>query len=299
VSEHELAERCEAYKAQVPAGGLHLTIGADVQPDRVEAEVVAWGAGEESWSIGYYVFHGDPDISEGQRGSPWDALTDLVRTRFKHESGVELPASYTFLDSSGHNTQSVYEYVRAHRADKIFAIKGRGGQGIPIVGSPSKKRSGKTKRTVDLYILGVDNAKSVIQKRLSVKEGPGRCHFPIGREIEWFRQLTAEKIMTKFVKGFPRREWVKPSGVRNEALDCRVYAYAALVMSAPRMDRLAAKLKTAAAALPPQEPNEPEVTGPQELLEPAKNTLDATPSPVQSEPKARRAKRRPTYSIKW
>ena len=30
------------------------------------------------------------------------------------------------------------------------------------------------------------------------------------------------------MKGFPQRFWWKPDGRRNEALDCRVYAYAAL-----------------------------------------------------------------------
>ena len=41
--------------------------------------------------------------------------------------------------------------------------------------------------------------------------------------------LTAEKKVTKYFKGRPRREWVKIR-TRNEALDCRVYATAALAL---------------------------------------------------------------------
>jgi phage terminase large subunit GpA-like protein len=62
--------------------------------------------------------------------------------------------------------------------------------------------------------------------------GPGYCHFPEDREEEWFHQLTAEKLMTRYVKGFPVREWHK-TRPRNEALDCRGYALAALKILNP------------------------------------------------------------------
>jgi len=300
VTEHELMERVETYAAPVPARGLFLTIGADTQPDRIEAECVAWGAGEESWSIEHRVFHGDPDIPEGSRGSPWDALTDFVRKQYRHESGVPITASYTMIDSGGHNTQAVYDYVRRHRGDRIFAVKGRGGEGVPIVGPPNRKQSGKTRRKVDLYIVGVDNAKSVVMKRLKIDSpGPGYCHFPAGREPEWFRQLTAEKIVTKFVKGFPRREWKKEEGRRNEALDCRVYAFAAMVMGAPQFDKIAFRMrkqaerveamKPAAKTKPAPEPDpEPEQFQP---MTADKTAQDPTPPPADSPRKTRRPRR--------
>ena len=34
-------------------------------------------------------------------------------------------------------------------------------------------------------------------------------------------------MVTKYIKGHPRHEWVKQVGRRNEDLDCTVYAYAA------------------------------------------------------------------------
>jgi phage terminase large subunit GpA-like protein len=82
---------------------------------------------------------------------------------------------------------------------------------------------------VPLFTVGVDVAKETIYARLpKAPPGPGAMHFPLTRDPSWFEQLTAEHCVTRYVKGYPKREWVKDAGRRNEALDCRVYAYAAL-----------------------------------------------------------------------
>lgn len=283
VGEHELLERCEPYPegVDVPGRGLVLTAGIDTQPDRLEVEVVAWAGGEESWSVDYHVIHGDPDIPEGTQGSPWTDLTDYLRKTWRHEAGASMVVEAACIDTGGSNTSSVYEYVKRHRGDRVFGVKGQGGEGIPIVGNPARKRSGKkTKRPIDLYMVGVDQAKSLIMRRLKIDSpGPGYCHFPAGRSIEYFRQLTAEKLITRYVKGFPRREWKKQDKARNEALDCRVYALAALILRAPQFDKIAYRLKTRAAELR-EKPTEQEM--------PAQD-----PTPVEADT-ASKTKRRPT-----
>ena len=51
-----LYERREKYSmGTVPEGGLFLTAGVDVQKDRLECEIVAWGRNKESWSVDYLV----------------------------------------------------------------------------------------------------------------------------------------------------------------------------------------------------------------------------------------------------
>ena len=76
--------------------------------------------------------------------------------------------------------------------------------------------------------MGVDTCKELIYSRLNIQNaGAGYCHFPLKYDEEYFRQLTAEKIVTKYRRGFKRREWVLMRS-RNEALDCRVYALASL-----------------------------------------------------------------------
>ena len=78
-------------------------------------------------------------------------------------------------------------------------------------------------------MIGVDAAKTAIYDRLKIGiPGPGYCHFPLGRDLEHFEQLIAEKKFTRYHNGFPKQEWRKPANARNEALDARNYAYAAL-----------------------------------------------------------------------
>jgi phage terminase large subunit GpA-like protein len=75
----------------------------------------------------------------------------------------------------------------------------------------------------------VDTIKDAIHCRLrSSDPGPGYCHFPFSYELEYFKQLTSEQVRTKLIKGHPARYWFLPAGRRNEALDRRVYAFAAL-----------------------------------------------------------------------
>jgi phage terminase large subunit GpA-like protein len=291
VSEHELMERQEKFDAEVPARAIYLTAGIDTQPDRLECEVVGWAGGEESWSVDYSVFHGDPDIREGQPGSPWDLLTDHLRRTWKHESGVEMQIQSSCIDTGGSNTQSVYEYVKRHKGQRIFGIKGVPGENIPIVGSPNRKRSGKVQRKIDLYPVGVDQAKSVVMKRLKISEpGPGYCHFPDTRDVDYFRQLTAETMRTKFIKGFPRREWHKADKRRNEALDCRVYAFAAFVLVSPQLDKVAFRMKQLRATTL-------EASDQAEVAEPAKEN----PAPLMHNQTSKPARPRRSNSFihKW
>ena len=232
--------RAEEYVARVPNAGVYLTCGIDMQMDRLELEIVAWGVGEESWSIDYRVLWGDPLGDE-----IWEELDDILEATYLHESGAQLSVSAACLDTGGTAgyTQRAYEYVKSRRNRKLFAIKGRAGWGMPIVQSPQRKQSGKDKRKVDLFIVGVDEAKLTVMRRLDLeKKGPGYCHFPHDRESEWYRQLTAEKLIIRYVKGQPIREWHKPDRARNEALDCRVYALAALKIMQPNLKRVAERV---------------------------------------------------------
>jgi phage terminase large subunit GpA-like protein len=221
VDEHDLISRTEDWGEQLPEDVLLLTAGVDVQDDRLELEIVGWGRGEESWSIEYKTLYGDPSTAE-----LWMRLDSILQQKFTHPTHGDMILRAACVDSGGHYTQQVYNYCRARSGRRIFAIKGIGGEGKPIVGRPSKNNIGK----INLFPVGVDTTKELIYSRLKiVDEGEGYCHFPVGRSEEYFRMLTAEKKVTKYFKGRPRREWVKIR-TRNEALDCRVYATAALAL---------------------------------------------------------------------
>lgn len=230
----ELMARAEPFAAPVPQGAAVLTAGIDMQLDRLEVEIVGWGLGEESWSVDYRVLWGDP-----LRQDVWDELDAVLAEDFEHESGTRLRISAAALDTGGGKgtTQAAYDYARGKIARRLFAIKGMGGWGRPIVTAPSRKRQRRA-RPVHLFVVGVDEAKVVVGRRFSITEpGPGYCHVPDTREPEWFNQATAETLRTKMMKGFAVREWYQTRD-RNEALDCRVYAYAALKILNPNIARL-------------------------------------------------------------
>lgn len=240
-----LMAKAEEYRAEVPMGGLYLTAGIDQQIDRLECEIVAWGVGEESWSIGYHVLWGAPE-----QGDVWEDLDDLLASTYQHETGAVLPISAALLDTGGTNgmTQAAYDYAKGRTGRRLFAGKGVSGWGRPIVEKPQRKQSGKNARKVDLFLVGVDEAKLIVMRRLAATVasdkdgGPGYCHTPKDRDEEWYKQLTAEKLVTRYVKGQPVREWHKPDRARNEGLDCRAYAYAALKIMNPSFKRLAERL---------------------------------------------------------
>ena len=221
VDEHDLMERAEDWGGELPEDVLLLTAGVDVQDDRLEVEIVGWGRGEESWSIDYKTLYGDPSTAD-----LWMQLDDVLQTKHIHPIHGEMILRSTCVDSGGHYTQQVYNYCRGRAGKRVFAVKGIGGEGKPIAGKPTKNNIGR----INLFPVGTDTAKELIYSRLKIQSpGEGYCHFPANRSPEYYMMLTAEKKVTKYFKGRPRREWIKLR-TRNEALDCRVYATAALAL---------------------------------------------------------------------
>jgi len=198
-----------------------ITAAVDTQDNRLEVLIKGWGLNEESWDIEHIVLFGDPG-----RAEVWEKLDLLLLKIYNHESGARLKIACTAIDSGGHYADNVYSFCKNKRARAIYAIKGATVQGKPVVSRSSNRNKGK----VDLFMVGTHAAKDLIFSRFSLVEdqvyGPGYIHFN-DFDFEYFEQLTAEKIMTKYKKGFPYREYVK-TRPRNEALDLQVYALAAL-----------------------------------------------------------------------
>lgn len=228
VDDYAISQRKEDYEG-IPDDVVLLTAGVDVQDDRLEVEIVGWGAGEESWQIEYHVLYGDPSSPQ-----LWARLDEILLATYEHPIGEPMLIRSTCVDSGGHHTRAVYNYAKTRAGHRVFAIKGVGGEGKPIVGRPSKNNVGK----VPLYAIGVDTAKELHYARLRIDEpGPGYCHFQAKRDDEYFRQLTAEKQVIRYHKGFPTRTWIK-TRTRNEALDVRVYAIAAFHILNVNMDSI-------------------------------------------------------------
>lgn len=231
--------RRESYKiGSVPAGVCVLTAGVDVQGDRLEVEVVGWGPRLESWSVAYVVIPGSPT-----EAGTWEELDKLLDTYWPAEgaeSGLAPMRVRMAAVDCGFETQQVRGYVRTKRPDRVIGVRGREAFHVAI-GQPRKVDvtiAGRTiKRGALEWPVGVDLLKSELYGWLKMGapthpelDGypPGWVHVPQYGE-EWFRQLTAEQVEARIVRGFRRYQWVKIRE-RNEALDCRVYARAALAV---------------------------------------------------------------------
>lgn len=226
-----LLDRKEDYGAELPDDVAVLTMGVDVQGNRLEYEVVGWGLKEESWSIEYGVLMGDPSKS-----TVWESLLDVIQKKWKFADGLGYNIGVTFIDSGGHHTTEVYEFTKRYEASRVFAIKGMGGPGYPIIHKLSKT----AKENASLIILGVDSGKSTIIQRLQVKTpGPGYMHFPNDPRYDqqYFKGLISEKQVRKKTGGQWKVYWEK-TGItqRNEPFDVRNYAYAAYKMWNPNIE---------------------------------------------------------------
>lgn len=238
----EIMKRRERYYAEVPDKVLVLTAGVDTQDNRLEIEVVGWGLGKESWGIEYQTFYGDPS-----QNAVWEQLDNYLKKGFEYENGQKIYIASTCIDSGGHYTDEVYKFTGPRENRRIFAIKGRGGAGVPFISGNAPRNN---RHNAALFTIGVDQGKQNIITRLKIDfEGkPGYCHFPVNKEKGYdeyyFDGLTSESRKIKFVKGRPKVEWIVRSGSRNEPFDIRNYATAALEILNPDLEMLAKENKT-------------------------------------------------------
>lgn len=216
----------------IPENVLVLTAGVDTQKDRLELQLVGWGKNYEAWVVDYKVFWGDPNAQ-----NVWSDLDAYLKRRFKTESDRLIPISCCTIDSGGHHTNQVYQFTKPRQARRIFAVKGLSIAGKPIANKPTYV--GKNRAV--LYGVGSDSAKEAIFARLSTEPEYTTLHFCSDLDEEYFKQLTAEKRITKFVKGRKSLVWkqVKP---RNEALDTLVYNFAAIYILNPNFDTIEQKI---------------------------------------------------------
>ena len=234
-----LREMALDYKElQCPRGGLLVTVGIDVQHDRIAIIIRAWGRGEESWLL----FWGEISaaVSTSDKNDPvWDAVEQRVFSAIPHDLGTNIFASSVGIDSSDGNTNdAVYHWVRqmAKKYPKVLvmAVKGSSSQQDPeIFSTPSvrsvdhinpKKRTKADKHGLKVYLVGTNKAKDWLAAHMKLAGvGPGRHHAYKDVRADYFDQVTGEvKAPHRSIRN--RKVWQQKSGRAVEAGDCEVYA---------------------------------------------------------------------------
>lgn len=229
LSADHLLQRLEAGHEEgvAPLGVGCLTLGVDVQGDRIEYWVWGWGTGLESWAVAAGVISGDPERESSDPTSVWAQLhREVIDHDYPHAGGGTLRIMAGLIDS-GYATTKVYQAVRAWSRLRIYPSKGIGGGGVPILGKPNRLKN----HSVLLHPVGVDGAKTEFL-RSQLREpaaGPGFVHLPDWITSDQTDQLVAEVRKRRVHRGQVIYEWRKRrDDARNEALDCRLYARAAL-----------------------------------------------------------------------
>jgi phage terminase large subunit GpA-like protein len=150
-----------------------------VTAGRLEVELVGFGVGDESWSLDYRVLYGDPSGKD-----LWEEVA-LLRKPVSHQCGRQFRIRAACIDSGGHHTVAVYNFVRDKQVRSIWACKGASRPSMP----PWPRRPvrvGKN-RVTPLYLIGVDSLKDAFMARLRIEEpGAGFCHFPVGRGLDYY-----------------------------------------------------------------------------------------------------------------
>ena len=232
--EHDqLLEKVGAYKAQVPRRVVYLTAGIDSQRQRYEMYVWGWAPGEEAFLIDKVIIMGRHDADE-----TLERVDAAINGRYKHEDGDEMTISRICWDTGGIDPSIVHRRSRKHGLFRVIPIKGASVYGKTVISMP------RTRNEHGTYLceIGTDTAKEILYARMGAPKTefsvptPFAIRFPANQELfseVEARQLVAEELIEKYERGKMRRLW-SANGKRNEALDCLVYAYAALRLSMQR-----------------------------------------------------------------
>jgi phage terminase large subunit GpA-like protein len=213
----------------VPQGGIVLTCAVDVQQDRLEYTVYAWGRRQENWVVEYRHVVGDPATD-----APWREIDDVLNREFEFVSGGRAKIRMMLVDA-GYQAQHVYRFVNRYPASRVMALRGRDNMQTAL-SAPKKidyKRDGVTIfRGVTIQNVGVNIIKDEIFSWLGQpipsegEETPrGWSHFcELGQD--YFKGLCSEQLVYETVRGRLNYKYVK-TFERNEPLDLFVYNRAA------------------------------------------------------------------------
>ena len=243
----------------VPHGAAILVGAVDVQDNRLEGEITAWGVVEvgkddasqvqgwsspefrglahegrwyrlRRWALDYKRFHGDP-------GNPdlWGDLSAWLETPRRHASGPLLRPVSCVIDSGGHYTTEAAEFVKAKGAG-YMALKGISHR----VGDVLARRS-VTADSLDTYgangllVVGTVSGKATcfsMMRQSIAGADPKPMVWPLDESKygpEEFESIVSESLIRVLDKrtGSTKLMWRKIAP-RNEGLDLMTYSLAAV-----------------------------------------------------------------------
>ncbi|MBR9893822.1 phage terminase large subunit family protein [bacterium] len=223
IDEAALAARAEPFGLPdaIPADVLFVTAGVDVQRDRLEVVFLGWGR-DDIFVLSQFVIWGNPMADD-----VWAELDDALKTIWKHPKGGILRVDAAAVDAGdGETMDRVINFCRPRSSRRVYAIKGAAGN-RPVIRASDTRGS-------RLFIVGVDSVKGQLTSRLSRGK---TVRFSDSLEGRFYEELASERLVMRYVKGAPVRQWERIPGRRAESLDCVVYAMAVRSLVNAKLER--------------------------------------------------------------
>jgi phage terminase large subunit GpA-like protein len=215
VSAGSLQSRAEPFSTNaIPREVLFITVGVDVQDDRLEVSICGWTRASECLVLQHDAIWGSFTDAE-----TWNELADLLRGVWRHPFGGFLGVDAAVIDAGdGDHFDQVMNFCVPRLSRRVFPGKGMAGARPPFAMSKGKKVGNR------LAIIGVDTIKSTIFDKLHHGRG---IRFSDTLEEVYYEQLASERRVVRYSRGQPTRRFERVGRARAEALDALVYAHAA------------------------------------------------------------------------
>ena len=216
----ELKKRADDAEGGVPTTeSMLMTLGVDVQADRVEALLT--GFHRKSMTVlKHFTIWGDTLVDE----SMWDELYDLIKVHGVHLCAID----------AGYIPHKVFAFQKKHQDRRIKVIRGVSTEEF-IVSLPKfmevSEHHKRQKRGNKYYHVSTNILKDELYARLMIDDPQNDefIAFPKGMEYEFYAQVCAErKVLRHPDKEMDRSgirnpyKWIATRH-RNEALDMMVY----------------------------------------------------------------------------
>ena len=230
--EHYLASRAETdwNRGDINEHIKTLTMGVDVQGDRLECALMGWTEWKESWAVEYYVFPGN---TNDPNDDCYNYLDEIIRQDFVKPSGEVLRIQVCLIDAP-FETASVMNFCER------FPYYQNGWRGVyPAFGKQTLSQVVKEHTsTISTPEILADDQRLKFEiytnlKRKTPAAGhaypPGFIHFPNDYSEEYYKQMVAEEV-TKITnnKGVETVFISNTKQRRNEVLDTTKLALAGL-----------------------------------------------------------------------
>jgi len=230
--EHELLQLSQQFekwkRGQVKKEVIFLTIGVDIQKDRIEAGLMGWGHHKQAYMVDYWVFEGDPSQVEDES---WKALSEKILQKYKREDGVELPVQIAFIDRQ-YLSETVDMFCEGfpYEPSDIAGV-------YPVISRDSQDKLVKhAKSDIKTPIVQIHDQQfkrsiyNILKKRPNGPNSYPSFYFHFSEEYgpDFYNQLTSEEIVPVKVRGVVKGYHIlNTKQRRNEVLDVVKYNAAA------------------------------------------------------------------------